>query len=70
MTRPLRKRTSTRLAYSIPRLARLTDLGRTTIYDEIAAGRLVASKVGRRTIVTRVNARAWLAGLTVSARKA
>src|SRR5690349_8839872 len=52
-----------RLAFSIPRLCRLTDLGRTLIYAEIAAGRLVASKVGRRTVVTRANAVRWLRSL-------
>jgi hypothetical protein len=35
-----------RLAYSIKRLARDTDLKRTLIYDEIKAGRLIKSKLG------------------------
>ena len=52
-----------RLAYSIPRLASLVGTGRSTLYGEIAAGRLVASKVGRRTIITRENVKAWLLAL-------
>ena len=30
------------------------------IYEEIAAGRLIARKIGRRTIVRRADALAWL----------
>ena len=47
-----RRRRSDRLAYSIDRLAKMTDLSRSSLYEEIA-GRLVAQKAGRRTIVTR-----------------
>lgn len=57
------RRRSSRLAYSIPRLAAMSDCGRSSLYDEIAHGRLIASKVGRRTIVTRKNALRWLAAL-------
>jgi excisionase family DNA binding protein len=52
-----------RLAYSIKQLARATSLGRSHLYAEIAAGRLVASKIGRRTAITKKNAMAWLNAL-------
>lgn len=34
---------------------------RTLAYEEIAAGRLVAVKVGRRTLIRREGAERWLA---------
>jgi integrase len=44
------------IAYSISRLARESDVSRSTIYEDIAAGRLIARKIGRRTIVRRADA--------------
>jgi hypothetical protein len=44
------------LAYSVESLARVTDLGRQLIYDEIKDGRLVARKIRRRTVIRRVDA--------------
>ena len=40
-----------RLAYSINEAARALSLGRTSIYAMIGDGRLVAFKLGRRTLV-------------------
>ena len=40
-----------------------TNIGRTKAYQEIAAGRLRAVKVGRRTLITHDAAEAWLAAL-------
>jgi excisionase family DNA binding protein len=57
------QRRSRTMAYSIQRLAKVVGVGRSTLYAEIAAGRLIAQKVGRRTIVTRANVTAWLRGL-------
>lgn len=37
--------------FSIGEIIALTGLGRTTIYAEIAGGRLLAVKVGRRTLL-------------------
>lgn len=54
---------TSKLAYSIPELVVATGIGRTTIYEEIKAGRLVVAKCGTRTIVTEAQARAWLASL-------
>ena len=38
-------------------------IGRTNAYQEIAAGRLRAVKVGRRTLIAHDAAEAWLAAL-------
>jgi hypothetical protein len=57
------RRRSARLAYSIERLAKESDISRSMIYEEIAAGRLIARKVGRRTIVRRSDALLWLRSL-------
>lgn len=39
------------LAYSIKEVSRATSLGRTRIYQLIAAGQLEAVKIGRRTLI-------------------
>ena len=38
-------------AYSIPEVCQASSLGKSSIYAHIAAGRLKAKRVGRRTIV-------------------
>jgi hypothetical protein len=53
------------LSYSIGRLAQETDVGRSSIYEEIGAQRLVARKIGRRTIVRRSDAIRWLRSLPI-----
>jgi hypothetical protein len=60
-----RRRTSSRLAYSLHRLGEMTDVSVKLLYLEIAAGRLVARKIGRRTIVRRPDAIRWLRALPV-----
>jgi hypothetical protein len=52
-----------RLSYSISRLVKVCDVSRTVIYQEIAAGHLIARKIGRRTVVRRSDAIRWLQGL-------
>ena len=42
------------------RLAKESDISRSMIYEEITAGRLIARKVGRRTVVRRSDALRWL----------
>jgi hypothetical protein len=61
-----RRRKSSRLAYSIRRLADETDTSRTLIYQEISAGRLLARKIHRRTLILRSDAIEWLRGLPCS----
>lgn len=50
------------LGYSIKDACRISSLGRTTIYSHIAAGRLKAIHVGRRTIVSAESLRALIVG--------
>lgn len=38
-------------------------VGRSTVYQEIAEGRLVACKVGRRTLITESAIQTWLDNL-------
>ena len=46
-------------ASSISTFAERNGIGQSTAYKEIKAGRLVARKIGRRTIITIVDERAW-----------
>jgi hypothetical protein len=50
-------------AFSVERFAARNGVGRTTAYNEIKEGRLVARKVGNRTIVAVEDESAWLANL-------
>jgi excisionase family DNA binding protein len=52
-----------RLGWSIIDAARTANVGRSTIYEEIRAGRLVARKMGRRTIILDRDLQAWLSTL-------
>jgi hypothetical protein len=45
--------------FSVAEFARRNDISRTTAYQEISSGRLVARKVRTRTIITREDAMAW-----------
>lgn len=59
----MENRTVAKTAFSITELAKDVNIGRTRIYEEIREGRLRARKCGKRTIVTREDRDAWLAGL-------
>jgi excisionase family DNA binding protein len=48
-------------ALDIPTICRLAKLGRSFVYEEIRAGRLVARKFGRLTRVLKADYKAWLA---------
>ena len=50
-------------AFPIDEFCRRYGIGRTNTYQEIAAGRLRAVKVGRRTLITQDAAEAWLSSL-------
>ena len=41
-------------------------IGHTKTYDEAKKGRLKLTKIGGRTVITRANARDWLASYTNS----
>ena len=51
-----------KLAYSINETARTLSLGRTSIYAMIADGRLVAFKLGRRTLINADSIQRLVAG--------
>ncbi|MDP3600950.1 MAG: DNA-binding protein [Bosea sp. (in: a-proteobacteria)] len=53
------------LAYNIPDLAKASGRGRSVIFEEIAAGRLIARKAGGKLIVLYDDAVAWLQALPV-----
>jgi Helix-turn-helix domain len=46
-------------SYSLDEFARLNDIALTTVRGEIRSGRLIARKIGRRTIITAEDAKAW-----------
>jgi hypothetical protein len=56
-------RRAARLAYSLERLGKVSDLSVKLLYLEIGAGRLIARKVGRRTVVLQCDAINWLKAL-------
>jgi excisionase family DNA binding protein len=53
---------SAKLGYSIREACEATSLGKTTVYNHIAAGRLRTVRVGGRTIVLADSLRALLEG--------
>jgi excisionase family DNA binding protein len=52
-----------RMGWSIVDAARTANVGRSTVYQEIKAGRLVARKMGRRTIILDRDLQVWLSTL-------
>jgi excisionase family DNA binding protein len=51
-----------KLAYSIKEACRASSLGRTTLYTHIAAGRLLARRIGGRTVIPADSLHAFIAG--------
>ncbi|WP_191061406.1 helix-turn-helix domain-containing protein [Geminicoccus harenae] len=49
-----------RPAYDIPGFCEAFGVGRSHVFDEIARGRLRATKIGRRTVIAGTDALAWL----------
>lgn len=54
------------LAYSIPEACRIASIGRTKLYEEIGAGRLIVAKVGNKVLVPADRLREWLTRHEVS----
>jgi excisionase family DNA binding protein len=52
-----------KLAYGINELSEATGFGRSTIYEQIAAGALRARKLGARTFIEADDVKAWLRNL-------
>lgn len=59
----------TPLAWSVPQFAEVHGIGRSAVYLEIRSGRLLAAKVGRRTVITAEAAAEWRALLDREARE-
>mgnify|MGYP001176252297 CR=1 FL=1 len=55
--------TPQKLAYSIKEFCAATSLGRTTVYELIAAGQLSSVKVGAKTLVRAEEAKRFLSEL-------
>ncbi|ACA18347.1 Prophage CP4-57 regulatory [Methylobacterium sp. 4-46] len=54
---------SEKRAHTIAEVVQISGAGRTTIYAEIAAQRLKAKKLGRRTLIMSDDLEAWLSNL-------
>lgn len=52
-----------RIAYSVDEVVELTGIGRTRLYETIAAGDLRTKKLGRRTLILTADLLAWLNSL-------
>lgn len=63
MTEPAEKQ-----AFSVKSFCAAYDIGRTLAYDEMRAGRLPAVQVGRRTLIKKADADAWLNSLKARGR--
>lgn len=57
------------LAFSVETAARAVSVSETTIKQEIAAGRLAIRKIGRRTVIRRVDLERWLDARPTSMRE-
>jgi excisionase family DNA binding protein len=55
--------TNNRIFYSIPEAAKAAGIGLTKLREEIAAERLVAKKLGKRTLVSVSDLESWTANL-------
>ena len=54
-----------KLSFSIPEFSQASSLGRSKIYAEIKAGKLIAHKMGKRTIILLEDGKAYLSSLPV-----
>ena len=48
------------LAYTVPALCAAAGIGRSRLYEDVAAGRLRTFKLGTRTLIRAEDARRWL----------
>tara|TARA_Y100001934_G_scaffold208598_1_gene246758 strand:- start:4384 stop:4590 length:207 start_codon:yes stop_codon:yes gene_type:complete len=58
--------TPTKLAYGIKEACKSVGLGRSFLYQEIAAGRLRTFKVGNRTLIRSSDLKEWLEGYAIA----
>jgi|GEM_PF-630137 len=52
-----------KLAYSIDDITKQVGIGRSFLFEEIKAGRLLVKKAGRRTLVSDAALQEWLSNL-------
>ena len=57
-------RDTPKLAYSIPEACAASSLGRTSLYAHISSGRLLAVRIGGRTVIPANSLEALLQGAT------
>jgi hypothetical protein len=57
--------TTPQVAYSVEKFGQVFDIGRSTVYEEIRAGRLKARKAGARTLIMHEDGVAWLNALPI-----
>ena len=55
-----------RLAYTIDGVCEAAGIGRSSVFEAIRSGELVARKMGRRTIVLEGDLRTWLSSLPLA----
>jgi excisionase family DNA binding protein len=60
---------NTPLAYSIAEACEVARIDRTSIYEAINSGKLIARKNGRRTVILSDDLRRWLQSLRVTNSK-
>jgi hypothetical protein len=54
-----------RLAFTVARLAEAADCNAATIHRAVRTGKLIARKLGRKTVILRPDALAWLEALPI-----
>jgi excisionase family DNA binding protein len=59
-----------RVAFSIEEAGEAAGVGRSFVFEEIRAGRLVAKKAGRRTLIAAADLMDWLKSLPTAATAA
>jgi excisionase family DNA binding protein len=52
-----------KVAYTVSEFCDLYGISRSLTYSELRAGRLTARKIGRRTLILKADADAWLSSL-------
>lgn len=52
-----------KVAFDISEFCKAFGVGRSFVYEELAAGRLKAKKIGRKNLITKADAEEWLASL-------
>jgi hypothetical protein len=52
-----------KIAYSVDDIVKLVGIGRSLLFEELAAGRILAKKIGRRTVILETDLSAWLKSL-------